>query len=594
MERIEALLAKHVVQAIKELFGADISESMVQIQRTRKEFEGDFTVVTFPFIKAARKSPEETGRLLGEALLSLDEVSGFNVVKGFLNLSIVDSWWLDFLNSTLSEPTWGFGKKGSQPQVMVEYSSPNTNKPLHLGHLRNNFLGYSVARILEAVGHDVVKVQIINDRGIHICKSMVAWQQFGEGETPQSNGVKGDHLVGKYYVQFETAYKKEIKELMAAGMAEDDAKKQAPIMLAARETLQKWEAKDPDTIALWEKMNSWVYAGFEQTYQEMGVSFDKLYYESQTYLTGKDVIAKGLEQGVFSQREDGSVWCDLTDDGLDEKLLLRSDGTAVYMTQDVGTAMLRFTDYPNLSHQLYTVGNEQEYHFKVLFLILKKLGFEKAANNYHLSYGMVELPEGKMKSREGTVVDADELLSEMAATAQEITDELGKLEGMDETDRSDLFKTLGYGALKYFLLKVDPRKSMMFDPKESIDFNGNTGPYIQFNYVRTRSILRRYESEVPKSIDINTPINESERSLIKMIYEFPTVLEEAAKDYNPAVIANYSYGLVREYSSFYQVNPILKEDDEKLKQLRVALSSKMGEVLKSGMNLLGITMPERM
>jgi len=592
MQKIESIIQNAVVKAVKILFEADVDASQVQIQNTRKDFEGDITVVVFPLVRLAKKSPEETGNILGEELTKLDEVVGFNVVKGFLNLIISPNWWIDFLNSIAADESFGTQPAYSKPQVMVEYSSPNTNKPLHLGHLRNNFLGFSVAQILQAAGHDVVKVQIINDRGIHICKSMVAWQLFGNGETPESSGIKGDHLVGKYYVAFDKEFKRQIAELNEQGIPTDEAENKAAIMMQARETLQKWEAGDEETVELWKTMNGWVYAGFESTYKEMGVSFDKLYYESNTYLTGKDEVIDGLEKGVFTKREDGSVWVDLSGDGLDQKLVLRSDGTAVYMTQDIGTAILRFKDFPELQNQIYTVGNEQEYHFKVLFLILEKLGFAKADQNYHLSYGMVELPEGKMKSREGNVVDADDLLSEMSRTAEEITSELGKLDGLEEHDKQLVYKQLGHGALKYFLLKVDPRKSMMFDPKESIDFNGNTAPYIQFNFVRTRSLLRQSTDDLSQISNIE--LNESEQNLIQAIYQFPSIVEEAANDYNPALVANYCYDLVRAYSSFYQGNPILKENDEEKRKLRLLISKKIGDVLHTGMGLLGIELPERM
>lgn len=592
MQKIESIVQDAVIQAVKELFDSEVEASQVQIQNTRKDFEGDVTVVVFPLVRLARKSPEETANMLGESLTKLDEVVGFNVVKGFLNLVISPTWWIDFLNSISSDEKFGTQPVGSKSQVMVEYSSPNTNKPLHLGHLRNNFLGYSVAKILEAAGHDVVKVQIINDRGIHICKSMVAWQLFGNGETPESSGTKGDHLVGKYYVAFDKEYKRQIAELVKQGKSQEEAEAQAEIINQARETLQKWEAGDEATVDLWSTMNSWVYAGFDATYAEMGVNFDKLYYESDTYLTGRNEVLEGVDRGVLEKRDDGSVWCDLTADGLDQKLVLRSDGTAVYMTQDIGTAILRFKDYPELQYQIYTVGNEQEYHFKVLFLILEKLGFEKARQNYHLSYGMVELPEGKMKSREGTVVDADDLLAEMSSTAEEITSELGKLDGLEEDEKQLVYKQLGHGALKYFLLKVDPRKSMMFDPKESIDFNGNTAPYIQFNYVRTRSLLRKAEGEIG-AVSVSE-LNSSEQELIQAIYQFPGVIEEAAKDYNPALLANYCYDLVRSYSSFYQANPILKESDAGKRDLRLLISKKLGDVLQTGMGLLGIEMPVRM
>ncbi|WP_306643818.1 arginine--tRNA ligase [Sanyastnella coralliicola] len=596
MKSLDSILSAAVVDAAKDLFGAEPEAQHIQLQKTRKDFEGDVTLVVFPLVRLAKTSPEKAGTMIGEWLVAnTPEVEGFNVVKGFLNLVVSEAYWKGFLKDAFAQEHFGYAPKGSRGQVMVEYSSPNTNKPLHLGHLRNNFLGYSVAKILEANGHDVVKVQIINDRGIHICKSMVAWEKFGEGETPESSGLKGDKLVGKYYVMFDQHYKQEIKDLIEQGKSEEEAKAEAPILLEAQEMLRKWEQKDPEVTALWEKMNSWVYSGFDVTYHEMGVSFDKLYYESNTYLTGKDEVMRGVEEGFFYKRDDGSVWVDLTDDGLDEKLVLRKDGTAVYMTQDIGTAILRFNEFPELKYQIYTVGNEQEYHFKVLFLILGKLGFENAKDNFHLSYGMVELPEGKMKSREGTVVDADDLLAEMAATAQEIAEEQGKLDGISEEERAGLYKKIGYGALKYYLLKVDPKKKMMFDPKESIDFFGNTGPFIQFNYVRTLALLRKAaEAGISASIADDVEIASAERALIRKIYEFPGVLEDAAKSYDPSQIANYVYDLVKEYSSFYQTSPILKEENDDLRSLRLAISQQTGEVIRDGMNLLGVDMPERM
>lgn len=596
MLSIESRVRNQVSAYMKESFGAVIDADTLQLQKTRKEFRGEVTLVVFPLVRYAKLSPEATAETIGKALTErMPEVDGFNVVKGFLNLEISDAYWLDFLTHASKDARFGFKPAGSASQLMVEYSSPNTNKPLHLGHLRNNFLGYSVARILEAAGHDVVKVQIINDRGIHICKSMLAWQRFGNGETPESSGLKGDKLVGKYYVAFDQAYKKEVADLVATGMDEEQAKREAPIMAAAREMLVKWEQKDPEVYALWERMNAWVYDGFEATYREMGVEFDKLYYESDTYLIGKDEVLKGLEAGVFTRREDGSIWVDLTQDGLDEKLLLRGDGTAVYMTQDIGTAILRFREFPKLQGQIYTVGNEQEYHFKVLFLVLKKLGFDRSDKNFHLSYGMVELPEGKMKSREGTVVDADDLLAEMAAAALEIAEEQGKMDGLSDAEKAALCKTIGYGALKYFLLKVDPRKKMMFDPKESIDFFGNTGPFIQFNYVRTLALLRKAdEAGVAPAVTAGTALDDAERELLRKLHEFPQVIEEAAAQYDPSQIANYTYELVKTYSSFYQVSPILKETDEAKRALRLEITRQTGAVVKRGMELLGIGMPDKM
>lgn len=596
MTTIDHILRNAVSAIAQEKFGAEISANSIQLQKTRKEFAGDITVVVFPLVRFAKKSPEETGALLGEALTGrLEEVSGYNVVKGFLNLEIAASYWLNFLRAAAADENYGFAAPKSKGQLMVEYSSPNTNKPLHLGHLRNNFLGYSVAKILEAVGHDVIKVQIINDRGIHICKSMVAWKKMGQGETPETSGLKGDKLVGKYYVEFDKAYKQQVAELIASGATEEAAKRDAPIMVEAREMLLKWEQRESEVMELWKRMNAWVYKGFEVTYTEMGVNFDKLYYESDTYLIGKEEVMKGVEQGVFQRRNDGSIWVDLTADGLDEKLLLRGDGTAVYMTQDIGTAILRFREYPELLGQIYTVGNEQEYHFKVLFLVLEKLGFKQASNNFHLSYGMVELPEGKMKSREGTVVDADDLLAEMAATAAEIATEQGKLDGLPVEEKSRLHKVIGYGALKYYLLKVDPKKKMMFDPRESIDFIGNTGPFIQFNYVRTLALLRKAEAQGDLSFDFGSvELAPAERDLLRKLHDFPAVIEEAAAGYDPSHIANYTYDLVREYSSFYQASPVLKEADHEKRALRLEITRQTGLVVKRAMHLLGIEMPDRM
>ena len=589
MLRIDDILTSSVLSGCEELFGSAPNAAQISVQRTRPEFEGERTVVVFPFTRLSKKSPEDTGSALGEYIVAnCDNVVAYQVVKGFLNLSIRDSYWVQELNDAV-ELGAGFGlqPEGSKPQVMVEYSSPNTNKPLHLGHLRNNFLGFSVSEILKAAGHDVVKVQIINDRGIHICKSMVAWLKFGEGETPQSSGMKGDKLVGKYYVAFDKAYKSQIKKHGEDG---------APILIEAREMLHKWENGDEEVRELWAKMNGWVYEGFDATYKEMGVDFDKLYYESNTYLIGKSQVEKGLSDGVFNQREDGSIWVDLTNRGLDEKLLLRSDGTAVYMTQDIGTAILRFEDYPGLDRQVYTVGNEQEYHFKVLFEILGKLGFEQGERCHHLSYGMVELPEGKMKSREGTVVDADDLLAEMRETAENVAVEAGKLDNIPEEDRPELFKQVGYGALKYFLLKVDPKKSMMFDPKSSIDFIGNTGPYLQFNYVRSRSVLRNAQIEDASLLNVNSNVcfDDIEKALLMTALSLPEVIEEAARLYDPSVVANLCYDITKSYSSWYQDHPILKEEDAELRIARLAICSLCSSAVKTGMSLLGVSMPERM
>ena len=589
MLRIDDILLSSVIEGCLDLFGSSPDINQVIIQRTRPEFDGERTVVVFPFTRISKKSPENTGAVLGEYLVAnVEEITSFQVVKGFLNLSVSDSYWVSELNGAVSlGDGFGLQPSKSKPQVMVEYSSPNTNKPLHLGHLRNNFLGFSVSEILKAAGHDVVKVQIINDRGIHICKSMVAWLKFGQGETPESSGLKGDKLVGKYYVAFDKAYKSEIP---------DHGEENAPILLEAREMLHKWEKGDSEVRELWAQMNGWVYDGFEATYREMGVDFDKLYYESNTYLIGKEQVEKGLSARVFNQREDGSIWVDLTDRGLDEKLLLRNDGTAVYMTQDIGTAILRFKDYPTLDRQIYTVGNEQEHHFKVLFEILSKLGFEQGENCHHLSYGMVELPEGKMKSREGTVVDADDLLSEMRETAEALATEAGKLDNIPEEDRPELFKQVGYGALKYFLLRVDPKKSILFDPKGSIDFIGNTGPYIQFNYVRSRSILRNAGVDDVSKLKVLPSVcfDKSEKALLITTLSLPEVIEESARLYDPSIVANLCYDITKSYSSWYQDHPILKEENEDLRNARIAICSLCSSVVKTGMSLLGVKMPERM
>ena len=598
MLHLDSLISQSISDACNELFGFRPDEKQISIQSTRSEFEGERTVVVFPFTRMAKKSPEDTGDAIGKYLVEHQEVvTGYGVVKGFLNLSISDKYWATALSSAvLDKNCFGLQPVGSKSQVMVEYSSPNTNKPLHLGHLRNIFLGYSVSNILKAAGHDVVKVQIINDRGIHICKSMVAWQLFGGGETPTSTGEKGDKFVGRYYVAFDKQYKIEISELLASGHDQKTAEADAPILLAARELLHKWEAGNSDVRALWSTMNGWVYEGFEYTYTEMGVDFDKLYYESDTYLIGKDQIEKGILSGAFIRREDGSVWIDLTDVGLDEKLLLRKDGTAVYMTQDIGTAILRFEEYPNLDRQVYTVGNEQEYHFKVLFEILDKLGFSQASRCHHLSYGMVELPEGKMKSREGTVVDADDIMAEMKTTAEQLARDAGKLENIPEEDRESLFKDVGYGALKYFLLKVDPKKSMLFDPAASIDFIGNTGPYIQFNYVRARSVLRNAGIDDVASLLPISPVHfdDTERSLLMSALSLPGIIEEAARSYDPSLIANLCYDITKSYSSWYQNHPILNEEDDKVRTSRLALCALSSSAVQIGMSLLGVSMPERM
>ena len=594
--RLDALLQTLAVRAFSDCFGTDLEAGQFSVQKTRSEFPGDRTIVCFPLARFSKVAPDATADALGQALVGMDgPVTGHNVVKGFLNLELDPTYWLSWLLEDAAAADYGIEAPESAPHVMVEYSSPNTNKPLHLGHLRNNFLGHSVSRILENRGHTVTKVQIINDRGIHICKSMVAWQRFGHGETPETSGLKGDKLVGKYYVAFDQAYKEEVAELVEGGMAKEEAEKAAPILIEAQETLRRWEDGEADTVALWKTMNGWVYAGFDITYATMGVEFDTLYYESDTYLIGRDRVLEGVERGLFQQREDGSVWVDLTGDGLDEKLLLRKDGTAVYMTQDIGTAMLRFQDVPDLDRQVYTVGNEQEYHFKVLFLVLAKLGFEQAKRCHHLSYGMVELPEGKMKSREGTVVDADDLMEEMFGIARDIAQEAGKLDGLDEQEQQDVFQRVGLSALKYYLIKVDPKKNMMFDPKASIDFYGNTGPFILFNYVRGRSVLRKMEGQgiALPTAGLATP-GPDEMDLIGLLHDLPDVLDEAAETYNPSLVANWCYDLTKAYSSYYQDHPILTADSEEDRNLRLVLTERFTRCLNLAMGLLGIALPERM
>ena len=594
---LQEILLENTIKGISSLYG--IAMENVEIQQTRKEFEGDYTLVLFPLLKHIKANPQEIGEKLGDYLSShalwqgQPIVSGYNVVKGFLNLSICENYFLHFLHQIAPEKD--YGKKPitkDSPAVIVEYSSPNTNKPLHLGHIRNNLLGFSMAKIIEATGKKVYKTQIINDRGIHICKSMIAWQLFGKGETPESTGEKGDKLVGKYYVLFDKAYKEEIAGLISAGKTKEEAEREAPIFLKAQEMLRLWEQGDPETLALWRQMNQWVYDGFEVTYHNLGVSFDRNYYESETYLLGKDIVQRGLDEGVFYRKEDGSVWIDLTSEGLDEKLVLRSDGTSVYITQDLGTATKRIEeDFPKVEGMIYTVGNEQDYHFKVLFLILQKLGYTWAKNLYHLSYGMVELPNGKMKSREGTVVDADDLMEEMVQVAQELSQELGKLEGYSDQQKEQLYRVIGLGALKYYILKVDPKKKIAFNPQESIDFQGNTGPFIQYTYARIQSILRRAENcELPKSVSLHP----KEKELIKLLSLFPEVVQNAADTYSPALIANYVYDLVKEFNSFYQNVSILGEEDTDKRSLRVHLSRKVGEVIAIGFDLLGIEVPERM
>ena len=589
---LQETLSNQVKQAVLASFHIQLES--VEFQATRKEFAGDITIVIFPMLRFIKGNPVQIGETIGNYLVEkVVEVKAFNVVKGFLNIEISDAYYLNFFNNIKDEETYGFVSPNPDDKaIMVEYSSPNTNKPLHLGHVRNNLLGYSVAEILKASGKKVYKTQIINDRGIHICKSMLAWKLFGNGETPESTGLKGDKLVGNYYVKFDQEYKKEIEILIASGKTEDEAKKSAPLLLEAQNMLQKWEAGDEEVVGLWKKMNGWVYEGFNETYKNLGVDFDTLYYESDTYLLGKEFVAEGLKSGVFIQEEDGSVWCDLTEDGLDKKIVQRSDGTAVYMTQDIGTAIQRIKDFPDVGGMVYTVGNEQDYHFQVLFLILKKLGFEWAKNLYHLSYGMVDLPSGKMKSREGTVVDADDLIDEMASTAGEISEELGKLEGYSETEKQALYKTIGLGALKYYILKVDPKKRILFDPKESIDFQGNTGPFIQYTYARIQAILRKADFDLSVSIDI--PLHAKEKELLKQLELFPEIIQNAASQHSPALVANYTYDLVKEFNSFYQNVSILGADNENEKVFRVQLSSKVAQTIKNAFSVLGIQVPERM
>lgn len=595
---IEEKLSAVVKAAVSALYGIEADDKSVQLSATRKEFEGDLTLVVFPFLKASKKKPEETAQEIGDYLVAnASEVEKFNVVKGFLNMVIKKGHWVSALNNILADDN--FGKKTPTPEsplYMVEYSSPNTNKPLHLGHVRNNLLGSSLCRILEACGLRVVKTNIVNDRGIHICKSMLAWKLFGNGETPESSGKKGDHLVGDYYVKFDKEYRAQVKELMSQGQSEDDAKKNAPLMVEAQQMLKKWEDGDAEVRALWEKMNNWVYAGFDETYKRMGVSFDKIYYESQTYLDGKAKVNEGLEKGVFYRREDGSVWADLTKDGLDEKLLLRADGTSVYMTQDIGTAQQRFRDY-DISRMIYVVGNEQNYHFQVLSILLDRLGFKWGKDLVHFSYGMVELPEGKMKSREGTVVDADDLMDKMVEDAKQMSLELGKLQDCSEAEVDEVARICGLGALKYFILKVDPRKNMMFDPKESIDFNGNTGPFIQYTHARICSVLRKAAEmgiTLPNKLNEDLQISDTEGMLIQSLASYPDVVAQAGKEFSPALIANYIYDLVKQFNSFYHDFSILKEENEDVRAFRLLLSKSVAKVVKSGMGLLGIEVPERM
>lgn len=594
---IEIIIQDAIGKAIKKLYGAEINVDQVQVQNTRKDFTGDLTVVVFPFLRISRKSPDATAEDLGMYLSeNIEIIESFNVIKGFLNLEIGTEYWLDILNQGHTNKKFGLcddSEKGKL--VMVEYSSPNTNKPLHLGHIRNNLLGYSISEIVKANGNKVVKTNIVNDRGIHICKSMYAWQQWGNGETPESSGLKGDHLVGKYYVEFDKHYKEEVAELVKQGTSKEEAENKAPSIVAARDLLRKWEAKDEDTIQLWKTMNGWVYQGFDVTYETLGVDFDKIYYESDTYLVGRDEVLRGLEEGIFVRKDDQSVWADLSDEGLDQKILLRSDGTSVYMTQDIGTAQMRFKDY-EIDKMVYVVGNEQNYHFQVLAKLLDKLGYSWGKDLYHFSYGMVELPSGKMKSREGTVVDADDLVEGMVKVAREMSKELGKLDALSEEEAEDTYRKIALGALKYFILKVDPRKNMMFNPEESIDFNGNTGPFIQYTYARIQSVLRKAEEN---NVVVNDKagvkaVSLKEKELLKRISLFPATIKEAGENYSPAVIANYCYELVKEFNQFYHEHSILKEEDSDVRNFRLILAGTVANVVKKGMNLLGIEMPERM
>lgn len=593
------ILAAEIKKALAELYQLDVDTNTIVLQQTKKEFEGDFTLVVFPYTKVSKKGPEQTAEEIGNFLsTNCKELVSYNVVKGFLNLLLSNDYWQGFFSEILKIEQYGTRQAtATSPLVLLEYSSPNTNKPLHLGHVRNHLLGYSVAEILKANGKRVSKTCIVNDRGVHICKSMLAWKKFGNGETPESSGMKGDHLVGKYYVAFDKQYKKEIEELVAGGMSKEDAEKKAPSMLEVQDMLRKWEAGDKETIELWKMMNQWVYDGFDVTYKTLGIDFDSTYYESNTYLLGKDIVEEGLKKGVFFKKDDGSVWIDLTADGLDQKLVLRADGTSVYITQDIGTAALRYKDNPDVKQMIYTVGNEQDYHFKVLFLILNKLGYDWAKECYHLSYGMVELPEGKMKSREGTVVDADDLLQGMYETAEATTQELGKIDGFTEEEAKQLYRTISLGALKYFILKVDPKKKMLFDPKESIDFNGNTGPFIQYTHARIKSILRKAEYTFnANDVSAKMDLHEKEKELIYLMHEFPNVIAEAGKGYSPALVANYVYELSKSFSQFYNVPElnIVREENAAVKKFRLTLCYKCSEVIKTGMKLLGVDVPERM
>ncbi|MGP1420528.1 MAG: arginine--tRNA ligase [Tannerella sp.] len=595
---IEQQLSAAIRSAIQTLYGVTIAPEQAVLQKTKKEFEGHLTLVVFPFLRISKKTPEQTAQEIGEYLLEHESsVASFNVIKGFLNLTIAGSNWIEMLNAMHGQETYGITHPAEKaPLVMIEYSSPNTNKPLHLGHVRNNLLGYSLSEILKANGNRVIKTNIVNDRGIHICKSMLAWQKWGEGVTPESSGKKGDHLVGDFYVMFDKHYREEVGQLVASGLSKEEAEARSPLMAEAREMLRRWEAGDAEVRELWNRMNGWVYDGFDRTYKRLGVDFDKIYYESETYLEGREKVLEGLKKGLFYRRDDGSVWADLRPEGLDEKILLRSDGTSVYMTQDIGTAKLRFDDYP-IDRMIYVVGNEQNYHFQVLSILLDKLGFAFGKGLIHFSYGMVELPEGKMKSREGTVVDADDLMDEMIATARDISNELGKLDGLSPSEADDIIRVIGLGSLKYFILKVDPRKNMTFNPKESIDFNGNTGSFIQYTYARIRSVLRKAEEQglvIPEQLPTDTPVNAKEQTLIGSLADFASTVKEAGETYSPACIANYVYDLVREFNQFYHDYTILGESDERIRQLRLTLSAETAKIVRSAMSLLGIEMPERM
>lgn len=597
--KLEIRLQEVIISAIESLYGQVVTAGQLSLQKTKKEFEGHYTLVVFPFLKMSKKGPEQTAQEIGEWLkANASEVSSFNVIKGFLNLTIATTCWVDVLNEVHTAENYGIIKAdNNSPLVMVEYSSPNTNKPLHLGHIRNNLLGFALSEVLKANGNRVVKTNIVNDRGIHICKSMLAWQKWGNGETPESTGKKGDHLVGDYYVMFDKHYKAELAELQSKGLSKEEAEAQSTLMAEARNMLRLWEGGDVETVSLWKKMNSWVYAGFDETYKRLGVDFDEIYYESETYLDGKDTVLNGLKNGVLYQKEDGSIWIDLTAEGLDHKLLLRSDGTSVYMTQDIGTAQQRFKAHKDLNKMIYVVGNEQNYHFQVLSIVLDKLGFEFGKGLVHFSYGMVELPEGKMKSREGTVVDADDLVDEMVATAKETSQELGKLEGVSEDEANNIARMVGMGALKYFILKVDPKKNMTFNPKESIDFNGNTGPFIQYTHARIQSILRKAAEQgisIPTTLSADISLSVKEEGLVQQVAEYASIVKQAGDEYNPALIANYIYDLVKEYNQFYHDYTILKEENADLKNFRLILSDNVGRVVKSGMSLLGIEVPDRM